>query len=100
MDDKKRVKEFINNICDWIEDKHKECRRNGFSYELTNDRMSYLIADKGIEKRIAKQLFKRLGLKSYVEYAFSPSPNEYLDGELKIKLISNNQFRETRSQHE
>ncbi|WP_291566796.1 hypothetical protein [Clostridium sp. UBA2485] len=48
--------------------------------------MSYLIADKGIERRIEKHLFKRLGLKSKVEYTLSSSIHRFLDRELRIKL--------------
>lgn len=93
MDDRKKIKEFINYICDWVEGEHKEYGCDGFVYELTNDRMSYLIADKGIEKRITKQLFKRLGVKLDIYYILSPSSNQYLDGKLIIKLIINNNFR-------
>lgn len=64
---------------------HKE-GHDGFRYCLTNDKIAYLIADKGIEKRIEKMLSKKFGLKSKVYYETKTSPNRYLDGELRIKL--------------
>lgn len=90
MDNKKLIKDFINNICDWIEVEYKNKGHTGFSYELRNDKLGYLIADKGIEKRIEKQIFKRLNLKSKVEYSTYPfTCNEYINGEIKIKLYEN-----------
>ncbi|MBB6625246.1 hypothetical protein H7E67_17665 [Clostridium gasigenes] len=49
-DDKKHIKEFINYICDWVEYKLIVNSHYWFSHQLGNDRMAYLIADKGIER--------------------------------------------------
>lgn len=87
MDNKKIVKEFIAFICDWIEKGYKNKEYTGFNYNFHNDKMSYLIADKGIEKRIKKQLVKRLGFKVRVEYIILPSQYKYPDGKLNIKLF-------------
>ena len=54
MDDKKEIKNFINYIYDWIEHYLRVKCSNSFLLNLNDDRMSYLIADKGIEKRIEK----------------------------------------------
>ena len=89
MDDKKKVKEFVNHICDWIEYEYKTKNHIGFSCTLSNNRMSYIIADKGIEKRISKELYKRLRINSTVSCTQTAPVNEYLDGEIKIKLILN-----------
>lgn len=87
MDSKKIIKDFIIHICDWVENEYKNKEHDSFAYDIRNDKMSYLIADKGIEKRIEKQLFKRFGLKSSVKYTLEPSMFEYLNGEIKIKII-------------
>jgi|GEM_PF-5161642 len=89
MDDKKKVKEFVNYICNWIEYEYKTKNNIRFSYDLRNDRMSCIIADKGIEKRMSKELYKRLRINSAVSYIQTASVNEYPDGEIKIKLILN-----------
>lgn len=86
MDDKKKIKEFVNYICNWIEHEYKTKNHIGFSYDLSNDRMSYIIADKGIEKRISKEIYKRLGLSAIVSYVQTISVNKYLDGEIRAKL--------------
>lgn len=59
----------------------------GFRVELSHDRTAYLIADKGIEKRIQKILWKKYGLASNVIYELIPSDNIYLDGSLRIKIV-------------
>ncbi|MDP4146968.1 MAG: hypothetical protein Q8936_21260 [Bacillota bacterium] len=87
MDTKKEIKMFINYVCDWVEYQYRKNGHNGFVYNLRNNLMPYLIADKGIEKRISKQLNKRLGLKTKVEYTLIPPLNKYSDGELKIKIL-------------
>lgn len=87
MDDKRRIKGFIVFICNWIEDGYKNKGYTGFNYNFHNDKMAYLIADKGIEERIKRQLIKRLGLKARVEYTLIPSQCKYCDGKLEIKLF-------------
>jgi hypothetical protein len=87
MDDRKTVKEFINYVCGEIEIEYKEKGHNGFSYEFKNDKIAYLLADKGTEKRIEKQLFKRLGLISKVTYKMSESQFLYPNAILKVRLI-------------
>lgn len=59
----------------------------GFRVELSHDRTAYLIADKGIEKRIQNILWKKYGLASNVIYELIPSDNIYLDGSLRIKIV-------------
>ena len=81
------MKDFIVHICDWVEHEYKNKRHDAFSYYLRDDKMSYLIADKAIEKRIEKRLFKRLRLRAKVKYTLSPSIYKYLDGTIRIKLI-------------
>lgn len=87
MDDKKEIKNFINYICSWIEHDLRVKCSNSFLLNLTNDRMSYLIADKGIEKRLEKMLFKKFNLESKVFYELKSSPNLYPSGELSVKLL-------------
>lgn len=87
MDNKKIVKDFINYICDNVEYNLRVKGHTGLLLNLTNDRTAYLIADKGIEIRIKKMLLKEFGLKSEVFYELKPSPNLYLDGELRIRLL-------------
>lgn len=86
MDNRKAVKEFINYICDWIEYEYTKEGHDNYGYDLRSDILSYLVADKGIDKRIQKQLFKRLGLKSKVDYKLNISEYTYPNGELRIKL--------------
>lgn len=86
MDDKKEIKRFIMFICDWVEDAYKKEGHIGFSYDFNNDKTAYLVNDKGIEKRIQKELYKRLGLDSFVIYTLLPSDRAYLSGELRIRL--------------
>lgn len=86
MDTKKEVKEFINYMCYLIEYMYKNDKYTGFSYELHNDKLAYLMNDKGIEKRIQKELYKRLKMNSRVVYSLSQSPRDCLYGELKVRL--------------
>lgn len=87
MDNKKIVKDFINYICDNVEYNLRVKGHTSLLLNLTNDRTAYLIADKGIEIRIKNMLLKEFGLKSEVFYELNPSPNLYLDGELRIRLL-------------
>lgn len=87
MDNKKKIKNFINYVCDYVQYGFKTNGHDSFRYYLTNDKMAYLIADKGIEKRIEKILIKEFCLNSRVVYETKPSPNKYLDGELRVKLL-------------
>jgi hypothetical protein len=91
MDTKKEIKRFIDYICDWVEDEFINKGNNGFSYEFKDDEMSYLLADKGIEKRIKKQLLKKLRLNIKVEHITSGTQFTYsnLDYGLNIKVVKN-----------
>lgn len=82
MDSKKQVKDFITYICDWVESEYKDKGYDGFEHHLNDVKLSYLVADKGIDKRIQKQLFERLNLQSKVAYELSA-----LDGTLRVRLI-------------
>ena len=86
MNNQKVIKEFIDNLCSWIENEYKNEGHTRFAKLLRNDRLSYLIADEGIERRIEKQLFKRLGLKTRVRYRLYPSIHQYLDDEIDITI--------------
>ena len=88
MDTKKLIKDFIDKTIEFVITKHKNEMHTGFRVELSNDRTAYLIADKGIEKRIQNILWKKYGLASNVIYELRPSENIYLDGSLRIKIIS------------
>ncbi|WP_252251214.1 hypothetical protein [Clostridium sp. VAP52] len=88
MNNKKIVKEFINYISMSIEYNFRVKHHNGFLLNLTNDKMSYLISDKAIEIRIKNILWKEYGLMSQVTYEVKPSPNLYLDGELRVRLLT------------
>lgn len=87
MDNKKKIKNFINYVCDYVQYGFKTSGHDSFMFDLTDDEMAYLIADKGIEKRVEKKLLKEFGLKSRVFYETKPSPNLYCDGELRVKLL-------------
>ena len=87
IDTKKLIKDFIDKTVQFVITKHKNEMHTGFRVELTNDRTAYLIADKGIEKRIQNILWKKYGLASNVIYELRPSANLYLDGSLRIKII-------------
>lgn len=87
MDTKKLIKDFIDKTVEFVITKHKNEMHTGFRVELSNDRTAYLIADKGVEKRIQKILWKKYGLAANVIYELIPSANLYLDGLLRIKII-------------
>jgi hypothetical protein len=87
-DNKKIVADFINNMCDWVERGYNDNNHRGFRQPINNDKLAFILADKGIEKRINKQLFKRLGLESIVRYELNPSTNKYPYGDLIIELIN------------
>lgn len=87
MDNNKIIKDFINYICDVVEYNLRVKKHDGLKYTLTNDRMSYLIADKGIEKRIQKTLLKKYNFRSVVIFEERQSCNKYLDGELTVKVL-------------
>jgi len=82
IDSRKLTKEFINYICDWVEQEYKNKNHDGFM-ETLRDKEAYWVADKGIEKRIQNKLFKRLNLKSTVKYEINSGTG---NGELYIKL--------------
>ena len=87
MDTKKIIKDFIDKTVEFVITKHKNEMHTGFRVELWGDRTAYLIADKGIEKRIQNILWKKYGLASSVIYELIPSANMHLDGLLRIKII-------------
>ena len=87
IDTKKLIKDFIDKTVEFVITKHKNEMHTGFRVELSNDRTAYLIADKGIEKRIQKILGKKYGLASNVIYELIPSVNMHLDGSLRIKIV-------------
>lgn len=87
MDSKKLIKDFIDKTVELVIIKHKNEMHTGFIVELWGDRTAYLIADKGIEKRIQNILWKKYGLASNVIYELTPSENIYLNGSLRIKII-------------
>lgn len=72
MDTKREVAGFINHICNWVEYEHLDKGHTGFKYDFNNDKMAYLVNDKGIEKRIRKELYRRLGLDYMVIYTLLP----------------------------
>lgn len=88
IDSRKITKRFIEFVCDFVVDGYKN-GNDCFMYELRDDKEAYVIADKGIEKRIQKKLFKRLGIQSQVQYEITCSEYVYPHGELRIKLIKN-----------
>lgn len=83
IDSRHLTKDFIEYICGWVESEYKTKNHDGFTESL-NEEEGYLVADKGIEKRIQKQLFKRLNLKSLVKYEIDPRTGE---GKLYIRLL-------------
>lgn len=87
MDTKKLIKDFIDKTVEFVITKHKNEMHTGFRVELWGDRTAYLIADKGIEKRIQKILWKKYGLAANVIYELIPSANIYLDASLRIEII-------------
>jgi len=84
VDSRKVTKDFINHICDWVEWEYRNKNHDGFIENLDN-KLAYLVADKNIEKRIQNQLFKRLKLKSTVQYEFYPVICKW---KLYIKLLN------------
>lgn len=86
MDIKYEVAQFIRCICNWIEHEHLDKKHTSFQYDFNNDEMAWIINDKGIEKRIQKELHRRLGLDSMVIYTLLPSKNANLNGELRVRL--------------
>jgi hypothetical protein len=94
MDNRKIVKDFITYICNWIEDDYRTYGHDGFSYEIRDNKLSYLLTDKGIDKRIQKQLLKRLNIKSRVDYQLNVSEYIYPNSELRIKLYKEDYINE------
>lgn len=86
MDVKYEVSRFIRHICNWIEYEYIKNGHISFQYDFNNDKMAYIVVDKGIEIRIQKELHKRLGLDSMVTYTLLPSENVNLNGELRVRL--------------
>ena len=87
MDNKKIVADFINSMCKWVTKSFNDDKKaNGYRYVVKDDNLAYLLADKGIEKRIKKQLFKRYSLKSFVRYELNLTDKNYPNGDLIIEL--------------
>lgn len=89
MDTKYEVAWFIKHICNWIEYEYLDKKHTSFQYDFNNDKMAWIVNDKAIEKRIQKELYKRLGFCSLVIYTLLPSENTYPNGELRIGLYEN-----------
>lgn len=89
MDAKYEVAYFIRCICNWIEYEYLDKKHISFQYDFNNDKMAWIVNDKAIEKRIQKELYKRLGFCSLVIYTLLPSENTYPNGELRIGLYEN-----------
>lgn len=86
-DEKKRAKDFIEYIFNWVAHEYITQGHNGFRYTLTDNRLSYIVADKGIDKRLEKLFLKKLSINTKVTYELEPSVNKYADGILKIKIV-------------
>lgn len=86
MDSKHEVAYFIRHICNWISYEYIDKDHTAFKYDLNNDKLAWIVNDKGIEKRIQKELYEMLGLDSMVTYTLLPSENAYLNGELRVRL--------------
>ena len=89
MDTKREISSFIRVICSWVEYEYVKKRHTNFKYDLNNDKLAWIINDKAIEKRIQKELCKRLGLDSIVVYTLLPFEDINLNGELRIRLKEN-----------
>lgn len=85
MDIKYEVAYFIRHICNRISYKYIDKGHTAFKYDL-NDKLAWIVNDKGLEKRIQKELYEMLGLDSMVIYTLLPSENAYPNGELRVKL--------------
>lgn len=88
------MKDFINYICDWVEHSYRLNGDDSFIYEIPDDNITYLISDKGIEKRLQKQLTKRLDMESSVEYKLTFPEYQFPRGEINIRLIKNRWYSE------
>lgn len=87
MDDKKIVKNFIDDLCEWVNKEYTNNECDGFVYNIDgHNRLSYIIADKGIAKRIEIKLFKMFNLRSEIIFRQKGSIHQYLDSEIIIKL--------------
>jgi hypothetical protein len=69
IDDRKLIKDYINNICLWVLDEYKNKSNTLFKIwpNQREYRLSFILKDKGIEKRIGKKLI-RMGLNPLVKY--------------------------------
>ena len=63
------IKEYIINICDWVQQEYKEKGNTAFKVWFTHaeEELSILLRDKGVGRRIEKHLKKR-GLNPLVKY--------------------------------
>lgn len=88
MDYKKQVKNFIDYICEWVNDRYINYNENGFSYTISgDDKLSYIIKDKAIDKRITKTLKKKYNINAEVIYEVNIfGVYRYLGGEIKIRI--------------
>lgn len=83
IDSRKLAKGFIDYICNWVEQEYKIKNYDSFRENIPIFEEAYCLRDKGIEKRIQKQLLKRLNLKSTARYEI----NQEVYGMLYIKLL-------------
>ena len=88
-DDKKITKDFVEDIFNWVKYEYTEYGHDGFERKIINNRLSYILADKGVDKRLEKLFLKRLGLKSKVTYETIQSMHKYEDGILRIRILKN-----------
>ena len=87
MDNKKIVKDFIDYVFDYVAGSYRMHGHNRFSFDLSNDPMSYIIADKAVPKRLERMFLKKLGIRTKVTYELQSSMYRYLDGVLTVKVL-------------
>lgn len=96
MDNKKMVAYVIKYICDRIEHEYRKYNYDGFMENINNYEEAYYLKDKGIEKRIQRQLMKRLNVGSEVQYEFYPVGY----GKLYIRLLKGKYIQEIKMPRE
>lgn len=96
MDNKKVVKDFIDYVFDCARCGYLMQGDNAFRVSLINDPMAYLIADKGVNKRLEKRFLKEMGLKVLVMYELNSSMYQWPDGLLTIKVMRDFTIRESK----
>lgn len=89
IDSRKITKDFIYNVCKWVCYEYVGEEHDGFIEYVNDDKIAYLLKDKGVEKRIQEQLQKRLNLSVKVEYVFYPSHRK---GKIYIQLLKDKYY--------